>query len=79
MGLGMWLCHCVHADLCGFGCVAMGVCFVCTWVCVGLGVWLGLFCVHVGLCGFGCVVMSVLVCIHVDLCGFGPVAMSLCA
>ena len=79
VGLGVWLCHCVHAELCGFGCVAVSGYFMCTWVCVGLGVWLWLFCVHVGLCGFGCVAMSVLVCMHVDLCGFGHVAMSLCA
>ena len=39
----VWACGYVfvlHVELCGFGCVAMSGCFVCTWVCVGLGVWL---------------------------------------
>ena len=40
MGLGMGLCLCVHAELGGFGHVTMSVYFECTWVCVGLGVWL---------------------------------------
>ena len=59
---------CVHLGLCGFGCVAMTI----LWVCVGLGVWLSvLVCMHVDLCGFGCVAVSLCACRTVWVWGCG--------
>ena len=89
MSMWVWVCgyeclFCVHLGLCGFGCAAMTI----LWVCVGLCVWLCL-CVHVELwvwvCGYECILCAhgsvwVWVCGYdyfVGLCGFGCVAMTI--